>query len=149
MREAWQRAEVGRRDGRGGFALLEVMLALVLIGLLATLALPGLVRSTGPATLHIAAMEASALLRHDRDEARRTGSPTAVTVDDGRVRSLTTRAAVAMPYGAAVRLAGDVPSIRFFADGRSSGGDLLLASRSARFVIAVSPDTGAIVVSSP
>lgn len=142
-------APAHRRRDRGGFALLEVMLALMLMALLATLALPGLVRTTGPAALRVAAFETEGLLREDRTAARRSGQPSAAGVVDGRmIRSLTTARVVALPPGAEAAMR-DTPAIRFFADGRSSGGAIVIASAAARYVVSVSPDTGAIHVAAP
>lgn len=140
-----------RRHGSDGYALLEVTLALMLIALLSALALPGLARTTGPATLRVAAFQVSALLRDDRNLALASGRTTASVVDGGgrRMRSAASAAFVDLPRGAIAALRPPMASIRFFADGRSSGGDVVLASNGARYIIAVSPDTGAIRVGAP
>lgn len=141
------RAASGTRgSGTDGFALIEVTLALVLIALLAALALPGLVRSTGAGALRVTEMQVSALLRDARTAAITTGAATAAVVDRrGRtVRAAAIGAAVALPSGTAARL--EPAAIRFFADGRSSGGTLTLATATTRATIAVSPDTGAVDV---
>lgn len=138
-------------NGRDGFALVEVTLALMLIALLAALALPGLVRATGPAALRVAAFQVSALLREDRNVALSSGRVTMTSVGarGRRVSSGSSPASVEMPAGAtAAVFHAAPPGIRFFADGRSSGGEIVIASENARFVVAISPDTGAIRVGS-
>ena len=140
------------RGGRAGFALIEVMLALMLIAVLASLALPGLVRATGPAALRIAAFQVSALLREDRNVAQSARRTTVTTIAFGgkRVLSGASSATLDMPRGATAALFdARSPAIRFFADGRSSGGAIVIASDDARYVVAVNPDTGAIRVGAP
>ncbi len=140
-----------RWRGRDGYALLEVTLALMLIAMLSALALPGLVRTTGPAALRVAAFQVSALLRDGRNVALASGHTTASFIDAGgrRMRSSASSAFVEMPSGAVAALQPSMASIRFFADGRSSGGDIVLMSNGARYIVAVSPDTGAVRVGTP
>lgn len=130
----------GRRDG---FALVEVMIALLMIAFIAALAMPGLTRPTGAGTLRIAAMNVSALLRDARNDATASGRPTSVVAVGGLVRA--SGAAVGMPPGAVAGPPG--ATIHFMPDGRASGGPLMLASGRAAFVIGVNPDSGAIDVS--
>ena len=134
-----------------GFALVEMIFALMLIAMLAALALPGLVRATGPAAIKIAALRVSALLREDRGLAVKSGHVTTIVVPtDGKaVRSLSSRAVVDMPSGASAGLLGRGPGLRFFPDGRSSGGSIVIASAAAQIVVSVSTDSGAIHVGTP
>ena len=132
-----------QRDRRGGFALVEVMIALLLIAFIAALAMPGLFRPTGPGTLRIAAMNVDALLRDARNDATASGRPTLAVAAGGLVRA--SGASVGMPPGAVAGPPG--ATIRFTPDGRASGGPLTLASARAAFVIGVNPDSGAIDVS--
>ena len=133
----------GRRDGRGGFALAEVMIALLMIALIAAIAMPGLVRPTGPGALRVTAMGVTALLRNARNAALADGRTVAATVAGGTVRSAGD--AVAMPPGAVAGPPGT--TIRFTPDGRASGGPLVLASGGGGFAISVNPESGAIDVS--
>lgn len=135
------------RDGSGGFALVEVMLALILIAVLAALAMPGLARAPGSAALRVTAFQISALLREDRNAAQNAGRSVTSSVRSDRVVSGASHAAVFVPIGAAVRVV-DAPSpdIRFFTDGRSSGGTILVETAAARYAVAVRRDTGAILV---
>lgn len=133
------------RDRRGGFALAEVMIALVMIALIAALAMPGLVRPTGPGTLRAAAMNASALLRTARNAALGSGHAATVTANGGSIRSASVGAAVSMPPGATAGPPG--AAVRFAPDGRASGGPLILGSAAGVFAIGADPETGAIDVS--
>lgn len=135
---------VRSRDRHGGFALVEVMIALLMIAFIAALAMPGLVRPTGPGTLRIAAMNVTALLRDTRNAAAATGRPAAATAAGGLVRTAS-GAVVGMPPGAVVGPPG--ATIRFTPDGRATGGPLTLASAGGAFVIGVDPVSGAIDVS--
>ena len=141
-----------RTADSAGFALVEVALALLLIGLLAALALPGLVRATGPAALRVAAFQVSALLREDRNEALRSGQASSLVVEahGRRVKSETSSSVVELPYGATATITGtSAPSIGFFGNGRSTGGAFVIASAASRFLVSVSADTGAIHVVAP
>ena len=141
-----------RTADSAGFALVEVTLALMLIGLLAALALPGLVRATGPAALRVAAFQVSALLREDRNEALRSGRASSLVVEahGRRVRSESSSSVVELPYGTAATITGtNATSIGFFGNGRSTGGDLVIASAVSGFIVSVSADTGAIHVAAP
>lgn len=119
------------------------MIALLLIAFIAALAMPGLVRPTGPGTLRIAAMNVTALLRDARNVATASGRATAAFAGGGFVR--TSSVSVGMPPGAVAGPPGT--TIRFMPDGRASGGPLTLASSSGAFVIGVNPNSGAIDVS--
>lgn len=139
---AGARSALGTRDRRGGFALAEVMIALVMIAFIAAIAMPGLVRPAGPGALRVAAMEVTALLRDARSAALGGGRPTAATATGDAVRSAAS--AVRMPPGATAGPAG--ATIRFAPDGRASGGPLRLATGSGLYVVGVDPTTGAIDV---
>lgn len=132
------------RSRNGGFALIEVMIALLMIAFIAALAMPGLVRPTGLGTLRIAAMDVSALLRDARNTATASGRSTSAFASGGVVRAAS-GAAVGMPPGAVAGPPG--ATIRFTPDGRASGGPLTLLSSGGAFVIGVNPDSGAIDVS--
>lgn len=147
--EAISVARTGDRDGGGkrGFALIEVMLALMLIASLAAIVMPGLVRATGPGALRVTAMEVSALLRGIRNVALSSGRTAATEIEAGAVRSAGSGVSVKMPFGVAV--VSNTTNIRFFADGRSSGGLVVIASKASHVVVNVNPDTGSIRVTGP
>ena len=134
------------RKRQGGFALVEVMIALLLIALIAAIAMAALVRPSGPGMLRITAMNVTALLRNERNRATATGLSTTATVAGGIIRSASSAAAVAMPPGATAGPLGG--TIRFMPDGRASGGPFTLASANGAFIIGINPDSGSIDVSS-
>ena len=140
------RRTAGHRSARDGFALVEVTLALMLIAILAAIALPGLVRGTGSASLRVTAFEVSAVLREDRNAAMRTGRAVTTRVAAAGVHSGASDANVASPIGVAFKAPA---RFRFTPDGRASGGDIVIASDRARLVVTVSPDTGGIRVLAP
>ncbi len=136
-------------ERRAGFTLVETIAALLLLGLLAGLALPFLRGGPGPAALRASAYQVSALLRGDRNAALVSGRPSATLVDfrAGIVRS--ERGGAGFSAGPGMRLDLDAPlpdAIRFFPDGRSSGGSLILSAAGRRIDLRVSRDTGAIVL---
>lgn len=142
-----------RRGGpaarRAGFTLIETIAALLLISLLAGVAVPFLRGGPGPAALRAAAYQVSALLRGERNAAFASGRPSATLVDarTGIVRS--ERGGAGFSAGPGMRLDFSAPlsdAIRFFPDGRSTGGDLSLSTAGRRIGLRVSRDTGAIAI---
>lgn len=141
--------DTGPGDPRSGFALIEVMLALVLIAMFAALALPRARPFDGSAALRTKAYEVAALLRADRDAARRMSREVAsvVNFDRRRVSSGLKGAAVSFPDGVSMRLKADMfPGFRFFADGRSSGGELALVAGRRSLVLRVDRLTSAVEI---
>ncbi|WP_342148256.1 prepilin-type N-terminal cleavage/methylation domain-containing protein [Methylorubrum sp. SB2] len=131
------------RCGRAGFTLLETVLALALIGLVATLALPrGSPRDSGT-SLRIKAYEVMALLRADRDAARAGGAPVTARVDlvERILRSGASERAVALPPRMSVRVSeGLAGGVRFFPDGTATGGEIFLARPGLSGLLAVRID---------
>lgn len=145
--------QVGERrtqSGAAGFALIELMLALALIALLAAVALPRARPYDGGAALRAKAYETAALLRMDRDAARRLDREVASVVDFGlrRVAAGSAREIVQMPDAVRMRLSADrFSGFRFFPDGRSSGGDLVLdAGGGRRLTVTVNRLTSAVEI---
>lgn len=139
-----------RRDRRGGFTLMEVVLALTIMGMLATLAVPFVRADLGTAALQARANEIANLMRRDRNLALFHNRRSAVIVDTEAklVRSRLLDQSVAMPAGVTLRLTGDAGgSVVFEADGRASGARLILSNRHAAVAIDVNPLTAAIRVS--
>jgi hypothetical protein len=119
------------------------MMALMLIAMLASLALPGLVRGAGPAALRVAGFEVAALLREDRTSAISASQSVTTLIGADRLSSGATGRTLRMPEGITM----SAPSRFIFRqDGHTSGGTILIASARATMLIAVSPDTGAIHV---
>ena len=112
-----------------------MMLALALIALVAALALPKIRPYDGAAALRAKAYETAALLRKDRDAARRLDREVASVVDFSRrrVASGSASEAVFLPQTISMRLSADrFTGFRFFPDGRSSGGELTLDAGGGR-----------------
>ncbi|GAB6845139.1 general secretion pathway protein H [Methylorubrum rhodinum] len=129
-------------ERRAGFTLLETVLALALIGLVATLALPRSPRDSGT-SLRIKAYEVMALLRADRDAARAGGVPVVARVDlaERILRSGASERAVALPPRMSVRISeGLTGGVRFFPDGTANGGEIFLARPGLGGLLAVRID---------
>lgn len=129
-------------ERRAGFTLLETVLALALIGLVATLALPRSPRDSGT-SLRIKAYEVMALLRADRDAARAGGVPVVARVDlaERILRSGASERAVALPPRMSVRISeGLTGGVRFFPDGTATGGEIFLARPGSGGLLAVRID---------
>ncbi|MFY9294960.1 MAG: prepilin-type N-terminal cleavage/methylation domain-containing protein [Methylorubrum rhodinum] len=129
-------------ERRAGFTLLETVLALALIGLVATLALPRSPRDSGT-SLRIKAYEVMALLRADRDAARAGGVPVVARVDlaERTLRSGASERAVALPPRMSVRISeGLTGGVRFFPDGTATGGEIFLARPGSGGLLAVRID---------
>lgn len=128
------------------------MLALALIALIASLALPKVRPYDGGAALRAKAYETAALLRADRDAARRLDREVASVVDFGsrRVAAGSARRAVMLPDGMSLRLKADrFQGFRFFPDGRSSGGELALVAGRSALVLTVDRLTSAVEIRAP
>ncbi len=146
-----RRRPFGCRPGeaQAGFTLVETTLALALIGLIAALALPQALPNAGPTALRAKAVEIAALLRVDRNAALRTGRTVTTAVDAGarRVRSGVSQATIDVPKAFALQLAAGVPGgFRFFPDGTSSGGELILARPDSGVLVRVNDLTAAVSV---
>ncbi len=142
------------RPGECGFALIEILCVLAIIGLLAAVILPALPRATTRAKLESYAVETAALLKADRNVALRRQIQVKTTIDaEARlIRSGVT--------GRTVRLPGDVTlqamlasrcsdrnagrSIDFFPSGMSCGGVIALARPGMGFEVRVNWLTGGV-----
>ena len=129
--------------------MLEMLLALGIIGLIASLALPRIMPDAGSAALRFKAFEIAAMLRSDRNAALRTGNIIATSVDLAarRVRSGAAGGTVELPDNLSIRLSGPVSNgFRFAADGTSSGGELTMARRNTAVSVRVNRVTAAVTV---
>jgi general secretion pathway protein H len=137
-----------------GFALIEILCVLAIIGLLAAIILPAIPHATTRAKLESYAVETAALLKEDRNAALR-GQVQVTTQVSAEARSI--RSGVT---GRVVRLPGDVTlramlasrcadrsagrSIDFFPSGMSCGGVIALARPGMGFEIRVNWLTGGV-----
>jgi type II secretion system protein H len=132
-----------------GFTLLELVVALFVLGLAVGLALPAVGRSTDSVRARAEVARFAALLRHAREQAITTRQPHAVVLDpaghrltlvagDGEVRE-----ARALP--AALEVEAVPPpalAVRFEPHGVSTGGEFRLTTGPVRYRITVDPLTG-------
>lgn len=129
------RAENG--GGERGFALIEILCVLAIIGMLAAIILPAIPRSTTRAKLESYAVATAALLKTDRSAALRRQIQVATQVDAASrsIRSGATGRVIRLPNDVALdailasrcadRIAGR--SIDFFPSGMSCGGVIALS----------------------
>jgi general secretion pathway protein H len=129
------RAENG--GGERGFALIEILCVLAIIGMLAAIILPAIPRSTTRARLESYAVATAALLKSDRSAALRRQIQVATQVDAASrsIRSGATGRVIRLPNDVALdailasrcadRIAGR--SIDFFPSGMSCGGVIALS----------------------
>jgi general secretion pathway protein H len=148
------RAENGR--GEAGFALIEILCVLAIIGMLAAIILPSIPRATTRARLESYAVETAALLKADRSAALRRHIQVATRVDAGSrsIRSGVTGRVVRLPNDVSVeamlasrcadRNAGR--SIDFFPSGMSCGGVIALARPGMGFEVRVNWLTGGVEI---
>ena len=140
--------------GERGFALIEILCVLAIIGLLAAIILPSIPRATTRARLESYAVQTAALLKADRNAALRRQIRVTTQID---VASRSIRSGVT---GRVIRLPGDVSldtmlaarcadrsagrSIDFFPSGMSCGGVLALARPGMGFEVRVNWLTGGV-----
>lgn len=142
------------RAPQAGFTLLELLVVLVILGLSAAVALPALTRGPGRADLARGAQEVAAALRAARALAITENRPARFTAD-----TLSGRFAAegqperSIPDGIGLSVttvqgqaAGGVAAIRFFPDGSSTGGGVVLSRGALAFEVRVSWLTGAATV---
>lgn len=145
-----------RADGERGFALIEILCVLAIIGLLAAIILPGFPRSTTRARLESLAVETAGILKADRSAALRRHTQVATIVDapERAIRSGATGRILRLPSDVTVdtalatrcadREAGR--SIDFFPSGMSCGGTIALARPGMGYEIRVNWLTGGVEI---
>ena len=116
-----------RRVGERGFALIEILCVLAIIGLLAAIILPAIPRATSRAKLESFAVETAALLKADRSAALRRQIQVTTQIDaearsirsgvTGRVIRLPNDVTVEAHAGIALRGSGRRPVDRFLSVG--------------------------------
>lgn len=142
------------KDARSGFLLYEVMIALAVLAMLAAVVLPKLTNHTGPGRLKANAIEIAGLLRSDRVAAMQSGSPVLSAVDTRRGRLVSARGReFKVPKDVVMTLAFSdverVPGVRFFPNGSSSGGRVLLAAGRTAYEVRVDWFTGTVAIEGP
>jgi general secretion pathway protein H len=144
------------RSGERGFALIEIVCMLAIIGLLAAIILPALPRATTRAKLESYAVETAALLKADRNTALRRQIQVKTTIDaEARsIRSGVTGRMVRLPKDVTLEAmlasrCGDRTtgrSIDFFPSGMSCGGAIALARPGMGYEIRVNWLTGGVEI---
>jgi general secretion pathway protein H len=134
-----------------GFTLLEALMVLAILGLVAALTLPTLRRPPDMLRLEAATRTLMSALRFSRVEAIARNDDVIVTMHvDRRILESSTGSAiqidqdisVEMIFAAAERRRSAAGAIRFFPDGTSSGGDIILTLNKRRARISVNWLTG-------
>ena len=144
------------RDGENGFALIEILCVLAIIGLLAAIILPGFPRSTTRARLESLAVETAGILKADRSAALRRHTQVATIVDapERAIRSGATGRILRLPSDVTVDTAlatrcadrATGRSIDFFPSGMSCGGTIALARPGMGYEIRVNWLTGGVEI---
>ena len=146
------RAEHG--GGERGFALIEILCVLAIIGLLAAIILPAIPRATTRARLESYSVQIAALLKADRNAALRRQIQVTTQIDAAArsIRSGVTGRVIRLPDDVSLdamlasrcadRNAGR--SIDFFPSGMSCGGVLALARPGMGFEVRVNWLTGGV-----
>ena len=141
-----------RRDRRAGFSMLEVVLALVILGLLASLGLPFIRPQSGATALRARAFEIVSLLRADRNAAIQSGRVSTIVVDaqHGRIRSGRSGGEIALSAPMSLRLVPQAATgLAFYPDGRAVEGEIALLSGSDVVRITISGPTAMVSVMEP
>ena len=136
--------------------MLEMVCVLAIIALLSAVLFPLIPRETSRSRLQAYALQAAALLKTDRDAAIRRQINVATLVDaaDRAIRSGSSPATIRVPDD--VRFDAVLPqtcqrqaalsTIRFFADGTSCGGTIVLTRFDAGYEIRVNWLTGRVEI---
>ena len=142
--------------GEAGFALIEILCVLAIIGMLAAIILPAIPRTTTRARLESYAVQTAALLKADRNAALRRHVQVATQVDAASrsIRSGVTGRVVRLPDDVSVnailssrcadRIAGR--SIDFFPSGMSCGGTIALMRPGMGYEVRVNWLTGGVEI---
>ena len=144
----------------GGFAMLDLLIALSVLALLMLVALPALVPGTSPGRQEAYAAEIAALLKSDRAAAAQTGRLVGTRIDvalrriaagGGRQREVVLPADLVLDVTSGKSCGRDRESfvIAFEADGRSCGAVIKVAKGERAWRIRVNWLTGYVDVAGP
>jgi general secretion pathway protein H len=139
-----------------GFALIEILCVLAIIGMLAAIILPALPRATTRAKLESFAVQTAALLKADRNVALRRQIQVTTQIDAASrsIRSGVTGRVIRLPKDVSIdatlaarcadRIAGR--SIDFFPSGMSCGGTIAMARPGMGYEVRVNWLTGGVEI---
>lgn len=148
---------MSRRAGRDGFTLVEMLVVLGLVALLLVISLPYSTSSGEARKLDAVAQVIAAKLRETQTLSLSSNRERSLAVDIGKGLLVQTDPdnAFEIPEGITLsivtsenEIVEDTGAFRFFPDGGSTGGKIILSSGDNRREIAISWLTGGIVVSS-
>lgn len=138
-----------------GFTLLEVLVVVVLMALMASLAAPLVVRSVQGVEAQGAARQVAAALRALRSRAIIENRDLAMTVDvdartfradSARPEKLSDNVRVRLYTARSEQLDGSAAGIRFFPDGSSTGGEVVLEDARTAYHVQVEWLTGQVAI---
>jgi general secretion pathway protein H len=147
MRATWQ----GHDRATAGFTLLELLAALAILALLTALAVPALTAPSDGIRLRTAAAQIAAALRLARANAIARNGDVAVVIDaegrsirreDGAGGQFASDIFVELTIAESERATPTRGGFRFFADGSSTGGDIVLRLRGRELRLCVDWLTG-------
>lgn len=134
-----------------GFTLLEMLVVLAILGLVAALALPSLRRPPDSLRLEVATRTLASALRFSRAQAIARNADVVLTIhadrrifesSTGSVIKLDQEISVEMIFAAPERRGRAAGAIRFFPDGTSSGGEIVLTLDKRRARVSINWLTG-------
>lgn len=139
-------------DRQAGFTLLELVIVFTILAIAATVALPLANRSRSGLALRSTVLEIGAQLRATRTAAIKSNSERTFNIDllarsfwaDGVVapRPITGQAALDVVVPSSEQTSATSARVRFFPDGSSSGGQILLKGPGRTAVVSVDWVTG-------
>jgi len=144
---------------QGGFSLLEVVCALAILALVASVLVPAMPRGTSRTMFEAHALQTAALLKQDRLTAMQRGVNVATIVNaaQGAIISGASGNAVRLPRDVALsavlaqtcRGAAAGSTIQFFPSGMSCGGTIVLSRLGFVLEVRVNWLTGGVEIVSP
>ncbi|MFM9827779.1 MAG: Tfp pilus assembly protein FimT/FimU [Sphingomonas sp.] len=134
----------GRRAA--GFTLIEALVVVAITGLISALAFPRLEAAIAAQEFRTSTATLVRALQGARAQAIRSGDAASVAIAEGGHSVAVADAAPVMLPADYVVSSDQASVIRFFPDGTSTGGRLVLVSQDHRVALSVQPSTGRVTV---